>query len=262
MSRTLLLIGTRKGLFLLESDADRRDWTSAGRSARAGPSTTPCYDAESGAIYAAAASEWHGSAVWRSDDLGETWALSSEGLTYDETGERKVSKVSSLAVTDGKRARRRRGARHLREHRRRRELVAADDARGPARQRGVGRPGQPAARPSRHLDADPGRRRRARTSGRSCRASACSRRTTAARPGRRATRACAPTGRGRTRRSASASTAWCARPSTRAGCTSRTTSACTAPTTAATRGRRSPRACRASSASPRPRTRTTGTAST
>ena len=30
MARTLLLIGTRKGCFLLESDADRRDWTLRG----------------------------------------------------------------------------------------------------------------------------------------------------------------------------------------------------------------------------------------
>ena len=39
MARTLLLIGTRKGLFTLESE-NRRDWSYAGRCARAGPSTT------------------------------------------------------------------------------------------------------------------------------------------------------------------------------------------------------------------------------
>jgi len=26
VSRTVLLVGTRKGLFMLESDADRREW--------------------------------------------------------------------------------------------------------------------------------------------------------------------------------------------------------------------------------------------
>jgi photosystem II stability/assembly factor-like uncharacterized protein len=30
------------------------------------------FDQSDGTIYAAAASEWHGSAVWRSTDLGET----------------------------------------------------------------------------------------------------------------------------------------------------------------------------------------------
>jgi photosystem II stability/assembly factor-like uncharacterized protein len=60
------------------------------------------HDASTGVIYAAAASEWHGSAVWRSADLGETWALSSEGLSYDADGARKVSKVSTLAARDGR----------------------------------------------------------------------------------------------------------------------------------------------------------------
>ena len=193
--QTLLLIGTRKGCFVLESDADRRDWALRGPYCEAWPVYHAVLEPSSGAIYAAAASEWHGSAVWRSGDLGETWTLSSEGLGYGEDAGRKVSKVSTLAARAGPRARRRRGAGDLREPRRRRDLVAADDARGPARQRGLGRPGEPAARPSRPLGADARRRRRRRASGRSCRASACSRRPTAASRGRRATEACAPTGR-------------------------------------------------------------------
>src|SRR5437016_1903756 len=102
MARTLLLIGTRKGCFILESEQDRRDWQLRGPLCESWPVYHAVFDAASGTIYAAAASEWHGSAVWRSGDLGETWALSSEGLAYDESGERKVSKVSSLAVLDGR----------------------------------------------------------------------------------------------------------------------------------------------------------------
>src|SRR6266536_818537 len=102
MARTLLLIGTRKGLFTLESDEDRRDWSLRGPLCESWPVYHAVHDQDSGAIYAAAASEWHGSAVWRSGDLGETWALSSEGLAYDDDGSRKVSKVSSLAVIDGR----------------------------------------------------------------------------------------------------------------------------------------------------------------
>src|SRR5919204_6367728 len=97
MARTLLLIGTRKGCFLLESD-DRRDWNLRGPFCEGWPVYHAVHDAESGVIYAAAASEWHGSAVWRSPDLGETWTLSSEELSYDADGDRKVSKVSTLAV--------------------------------------------------------------------------------------------------------------------------------------------------------------------
>ena len=138
-------------------------------------------------------------------------------------------------------ARRRRGAGHLREPRRRRDLVAALDARGPAGQRGLGRPGEPAARPSRDLGADvrPGRRRPLLGDRPGHRPVRDDRRRR--RPGRRATGACAGTGRASTRRSASASTSSSARRSTATACTSRTTSACTAATTPADRGRRSPK---------------------
>jgi photosystem II stability/assembly factor-like uncharacterized protein len=98
MPETRLLVGTRKGCFVLESDADRRDWKLRGPYCDSWPIYHAIQDRVSGAIYAAAASEWHGSAVWRSDDLGETWTMSSEGIGYDEDDPRKVSKVSTLAV--------------------------------------------------------------------------------------------------------------------------------------------------------------------
>ena len=100
MARTLLLIGTRKGAFVLESE-NRRDWELRGPLCESWPVYHAIHDPSTGAIYAAAASEWHGSAVWRSTDLGETWALSSEGIGYGDDDPRKVSKVSSLAVKDG-----------------------------------------------------------------------------------------------------------------------------------------------------------------
>jgi photosystem II stability/assembly factor-like uncharacterized protein len=99
--RTLLVIGTRKGCFLLESDEGRRDWQIRGPFCEGWPVYHAVFDAASGAIYAAAASEWHGSAVWRSPDLGETWTHSSEGISYDDGG-RKLSKVSTLSVAHGR----------------------------------------------------------------------------------------------------------------------------------------------------------------
>jgi photosystem II stability/assembly factor-like uncharacterized protein len=101
MPRTLLVVGTRKGCFLLESDEGRRDWALRGPFCEGWPVYHGVHDASTGAVYAAAASEWHGSAVWRSPDLGATWTHSSEGLTYGENG-RKLSKVSTLAVKDGR----------------------------------------------------------------------------------------------------------------------------------------------------------------
>src|SRR5919201_2254507 len=99
MPATLLLVGTRKGLFVLESDDGRRDWKIRGPYCEGWPIYHAVHDHASGAIYAAAASEWHGAGVWRSNDLGETWTLSSEGIGYpDGNGELKLSKVSSLAA--------------------------------------------------------------------------------------------------------------------------------------------------------------------
>jgi len=94
--RVVLLVGTRKGCFILESDEARREWDVRGPFCDGWPIYNAIHDAESGAIYAAAASEWHGAGVWRSPDLGETWELSSEGLGYGENGELRLSKVAGL----------------------------------------------------------------------------------------------------------------------------------------------------------------------
>jgi photosystem II stability/assembly factor-like uncharacterized protein len=100
MPRTVLLVGTRKGCFVLES-ADRRDWELRGPFCEEWPIYHAIYDPAAGSIYAAAASEWHGSTVWRSSDLGETWDQSSEGLTYGDDGP-KLSKVSGLTAAHGR----------------------------------------------------------------------------------------------------------------------------------------------------------------
>jgi photosystem II stability/assembly factor-like uncharacterized protein len=101
MPKTVLLIGTRKGCFLLESDASRRDWKLRGPFCEGWPIYHAVYDPGSGTVYAAAASEWHGAGVWRSGDLGESWALSSEGLAFAEGGP-KLSKISGLTVAYGR----------------------------------------------------------------------------------------------------------------------------------------------------------------
>ena len=96
MPKTLLTVATRKGTFILESD-DRRDWAIRGPYCEGWPVYHAIYDPTTGEIYAAAASEWHGSSIWRSADLGETWEMSSDGLSYGDEDGRKISKVSTLA---------------------------------------------------------------------------------------------------------------------------------------------------------------------
>jgi photosystem II stability/assembly factor-like uncharacterized protein len=97
----VLLVGTRKGCFLIESDADRREWNVRGPFCEGWPVYHAIHDPATGAIYAAAASEWHGAGVWRSPDLGESWELSSEGLSYTDDG-LKLSKVSGLTAAHGR----------------------------------------------------------------------------------------------------------------------------------------------------------------
>jgi photosystem II stability/assembly factor-like uncharacterized protein len=100
--RVLLLIGTRKGVFVAESDGGRRSWrlrgpltsgTWAFNDLRYRP---PKADAPHGRIYAAGCSNWYGPAVWWSDDLGASWEHSSAGLTYGDAGPA-VEEVWSLA---------------------------------------------------------------------------------------------------------------------------------------------------------------------
>ena len=53
MSRTMLLVGTRKGCFILESDGDRRDWSVRGPYCEGWPIYHAIHDVDTGTIYAA-----------------------------------------------------------------------------------------------------------------------------------------------------------------------------------------------------------------
>jgi photosystem II stability/assembly factor-like uncharacterized protein len=95
--RIALLVGTRKGLFVLDGDTDRDSWNVRGPLCDGWPIHDAIYDKASGAIYAGGGSNWYGPAVWRSNDLGETWSHSSEGITYGDDAE-KVATIWSLAT--------------------------------------------------------------------------------------------------------------------------------------------------------------------
>ena len=101
MAKTVVLVGTRKGAFVLESDEARRDWQVRGPFCESWPIYHVIHAPETGTIFAAAASDWHGASIWRSTDLGETWQQSSEGLNYGD-GPMKLSKVSGLTAANGR----------------------------------------------------------------------------------------------------------------------------------------------------------------
>jgi photosystem II stability/assembly factor-like uncharacterized protein len=98
--KVLTLIGTKKGAFILESDAARKSWSLRGPLCEAWPIQHMVGDPATGTIYAGAGNEWFGPAVWKSTDLGESWTHSSEGLAYKE-GETPLKTVWSLAPRNG-----------------------------------------------------------------------------------------------------------------------------------------------------------------
>jgi photosystem II stability/assembly factor-like uncharacterized protein len=83
-SRTLVLLGTRKGAFVLELDGARERATVRGPFCEAMPIQHLAWDPTRRALLAAAGSPWYGAIVWRSTDLGQTWSQSGEGLTYGD----------------------------------------------------------------------------------------------------------------------------------------------------------------------------------
>ncbi len=86
MSSIRVLVGTRKGAFVLESDGKRQDWTINGPHfagweiyhLKASP-------ADPNRIYASQSSSWFGQIVQRSDDGGRTWNPVGNRFVYDGT---------------------------------------------------------------------------------------------------------------------------------------------------------------------------------
>jgi len=95
-NKVLILVGTKKGAFVLESDAARKSWELRGPYCETWPMNHVIADPATGTILAGGGSEWFGPAVWKSDDLGTTWTHSSAGLAYPE-GETPIKAVWSLA---------------------------------------------------------------------------------------------------------------------------------------------------------------------
>lgn len=100
MTRTMLLLGTPKGAFILEGATDRRDWRLRGPVCEGWPVHDISVDAATGTLLAGAGSPWYGPAVLRSDDLGETWTPSSAGLTYGDDGPKVVTVWNVTAGLD------------------------------------------------------------------------------------------------------------------------------------------------------------------
>jgi len=98
--KLLLLLGTRKGVFIASSDAARQNWSLAGPFCETWPVNHVIADPTTGTIYAGGGNAWFGPAVWKSTDLGASWTHSSAGLAYAQ-GETPINTVWSLAAGHG-----------------------------------------------------------------------------------------------------------------------------------------------------------------
>ena len=86
MSAVRLLVGTRKGAFVLTSDGKRADWKVSGPHFAGweiyhlkGSPVDP------NRIYASQSTSWFGQMIQRSDDGGETWEAVGKDFNYDGT---------------------------------------------------------------------------------------------------------------------------------------------------------------------------------
>ncbi len=84
MTGVRVLVGTRKGAFVLASDGSRRDWDIAGPLFAGweiyhlkGSPLDP------GRIYASQSSGWFGQLIQRSDDGGQTWQAVGNDFSYE-----------------------------------------------------------------------------------------------------------------------------------------------------------------------------------
>jgi photosystem II stability/assembly factor-like uncharacterized protein len=79
-----LLVGTTKGLFLIEGGEDRTGWAVSGPHCDLWPINHAVGEPETGAIWAAGGGDWEGAGIWRSIDGGATWELSQLSLGQRE----------------------------------------------------------------------------------------------------------------------------------------------------------------------------------
>jgi hypothetical protein len=94
--KVLILLGTKKGAFIMEGDEQRRSFELRGPFCETWPMNHVVADPATGTIYGGGGNEWFGPAVWMSTDLGATWTHSSEGMAY-EAGEDPIKSVWSVA---------------------------------------------------------------------------------------------------------------------------------------------------------------------
>ncbi len=84
MPTTVLLVGTRKGCFLLESDESRRDWNVRGPFCEGWPIYHAVHDPATGTIYAAARASGTARACGARATSARRGSSRAKGLSYED----------------------------------------------------------------------------------------------------------------------------------------------------------------------------------
>jgi len=85
--QVMVLVGTRKGAFVMESGRERACWKVRGPYLEGQNVMHMAFDPRSDALFAAVGDPWFGSRVYRSTDFGGTWDEPQSGPTFPaETG--------------------------------------------------------------------------------------------------------------------------------------------------------------------------------
>jgi photosystem II stability/assembly factor-like uncharacterized protein len=92
-SKVVLVVGTKKGLFLLTSDEKREDWALKGPFHTGNDINHATIDPRNGELLVTANNPWFGNRIERSNDLGETWAEGAAGPKYAEDDGRSVERL-------------------------------------------------------------------------------------------------------------------------------------------------------------------------
>lgn len=98
---TTILIGTTKGLFLLDGGVDRFGWKVSGPFCEGWPINHCVGDPATGTLWAGGGGDWHGAGVWRSGDGGATWEVTrlSKG-TLDDWARQDPDFAAMIGWTD------------------------------------------------------------------------------------------------------------------------------------------------------------------
>jgi photosystem II stability/assembly factor-like uncharacterized protein len=92
--KAYLLVGTKKGAFILASNTRRAKWSLIGPLLKGAEVNDIMMDTRSKpTIYACVTSYWWGSNVHISTDRGKTWVQSEGGVRFDENSGKKVERV-------------------------------------------------------------------------------------------------------------------------------------------------------------------------